>query len=281
MVFALELPALYAEEAEEETEMYKKDYNGKIFFTFSQGLTAAWLTRIIKQSGRSNFVFRDFLPGLYFGSELRNIKYVVPMARLAVYYPLYSTFNDVLQPPKIPLHYAADMMIGARVEPLNLKYLRVNAGPALHMFFLNAERWNYFNIGVAAVLGIEVPLFSRWTLLVDGYASLDNGNLGANRRMEPFDMVWQYQINIGFRYTKKKNNTATMYSFFAETTPRVIGFFKRLGQKEASPDEAALFQEAASLEEAVSLEEVEALEEAGTGEAGTIDDNFLIDSFMR
>jgi hypothetical protein len=254
MVFTLELPALYAEETEEETEMYKKDYNGKIFFTFSQGLTAAWLTRIIKQSGRSNFVFRDFLPGLYFGAELRNVKYVIPMARLAVYYPLYSTFNDVLQPPKTPLHYAADMMIGARVEPLNLKYLRVNAGPALHMFYLNSDRWNYFNMGAAAVVGIEVPLFSRWTLLVDGYASLDNGNLGANRQMEPFDMVWQYQINIGFRYTKKKDNPSTLYGLFVQLKREwKEGSFRFFWQKRE--------QEAASVQEATSSQEADTLEE--------------------
>jgi len=92
--------------------------------------------------------------------------------------------------------------------------VRINAGPALHMFFLNADRWNYFNLGAAAVVGIEAPLASRWTLLVDGYASIDNGNLGTNRQMEPFDIVWQYQVDIGFRYSKKKRNDASLISLF-------------------------------------------------------------------
>jgi len=209
MVFTLGLPALYAEEADEPAP--SNDKTDKIFFTFNQGATASWLTRIINQTDRSNFVFRDFLPGLYFGAELRNIKYIVPMARLAAYYPLTSTFNLMPQKPVTPLHFAADMVIGARFEPFNMKYLRINAGPALHMFFLNADRWNYFNLGAAAVLGIEVPLVSRWTLLVDGYASIDNGNLGANRQMEPFDIVWQYQVDIGFRYSKKKENDTSLF----------------------------------------------------------------------
>ena len=207
-VLTLGFPALYAEEAEPSMEPSMD----KIFFTCNQGAAASWLTRVINQTGRSNFVFRDFLPGLYFGAELRNVPYIVPMARLAAYYPLTSTFNLMPQKPVTPLHAAVDMVMGVRFEPFNMKYVRINAGPALHMFFLNADRWNYFNMGAAAVLGVELPLLPRWTLLVDGYASIDNGNLGANRQMEPFDIVWQYQINLGFRYSKKKENDTSLFA---------------------------------------------------------------------
>ena len=183
-----------------------------IFFTFNQGASAAWLTRVINQTDRSNFVFRDFMPGLYFGAELRNVPYIVPMMRLAAYYPLSSTFNLMPQKPVTPLHFAVDVTAGLRFEPFNIKYVRINAGPALHLLFLNADRWNYCNIGAAAVAGVELPLASRWTLLVDGFASIDNGNLGANRLMEPFDVVWQYQVDIGFRYSKKKGNDASLFA---------------------------------------------------------------------
>ena len=221
MVLTLGLPALYAQETE-ETEIVEairpplpvvqlNDKTDKIFFTFNQGASASWLTRVINQNERSNFVFRDFLPGLYFGTELRNIPYIVPMMRLAAYYPLASTFNLMPQKPVTPLHYAVDMVLGLRFEPFNMKYVRINAGPALHIFFLNADRWNYVNLGAAAVMGIELPLASRWTLLVDGYASIDNGNLGANRRMEPFDIAWQYQLDIGFRYSKIKGNDTSLF----------------------------------------------------------------------
>ena len=213
-VLTLGFPALYAEEAEEAEILEAAPSDGKadaVFFTFNQGAAASWLTRVITQRERSNFVFRDFLPGLYFGAELRNIPYIIPMTRIAVYYPLASTFNLMPQKPVTPLHFAADTLIGARFEPFNMKYARINAGPALHLFFLNADRWNYFNLGAAAVAGVELPLVSRWTLLVDGYASIDNGNLGSNRRMEPFDVVWQYQVNIGFRYSKKKGNDTSLF----------------------------------------------------------------------
>jgi len=203
-------PALYAQD-EEIPPPSPPDQSNNIFFTFNQGASAAWLTRVINQNERSNFVFRDFLPGLYFGAELRSLPYIIPMARLAAYYPLTTTFNDMPQKPVTPLHFAADMVIGLRFEPFTIKYVRINAGPGLHLFFLNADRWNYFNVGAAAAAGVELPLVTRWTLLVDGYASIDNGNWGSNRQMEPFDIAWQYQINVGFRYSRKKENSSPLF----------------------------------------------------------------------
>jgi len=176
------------------------------YFIFSEGAASSWLTRIIFQTERSNFVFEDFLVGLYFRTDLENFKYFTPMTRLAVYYPLVSTFNDFPQLPKNPLHYGVDLTTGVRFDILEFKYFRLNFGPALHMFFLNTDRWNYFNLGAAVFLGMEVPLTKNWTFLAGAFASLDNGNLGANRQMEPFDVVYQYQIEAGVRYSKKITN---------------------------------------------------------------------------
>ena len=181
----------------------KNESETRPFFIFSEGVTTSWLTRIIKQTERSNFVFRDFLPGLYFRTELHNIKYVTPMVRLAAYYPAVSSFNNYPQKPRTPLHFGVDMSAGLRFGLFDFDYLRLNAGPALHMFFLNADRWNYFNMGAAGFLEFQVPLAERWTIFVNGIASLDNGNLGGNRLMEPFDIAWQYQVDIGVRYSKK------------------------------------------------------------------------------
>jgi hypothetical protein len=209
--------AVYAQETEEALspppsfETAETGSSDRIFLTFSQGATASWLTRIIRQTNRSNFVFRDFLPGLYVNMELQNINYVIPALRLAAYYPLFSGFNEMSQKSKTPLHYSADALTGVKFRLLNTKYLRLNAGPALHLFFLNADRWNYFDLGIAAVAGIELPLTARWTLLADGNASLDNGNLGGNRYMEPFDIAYQYQVDIGFRYSKKMQNVTFLF----------------------------------------------------------------------
>jgi hypothetical protein len=184
----------------------------KLFATFSYGAVASWLTRIIDQTERSNFVFRDFLVGLCFGAEFRNVKYITPMARLTAYYPLISSFNHVPQKPSSPLHFGIDLYTGFRFGFDIKEIVRFHAGPALHMFFLNAERWNYLNLGGAAVVGVEVPLTLKWTLLIDGIASFDSGNLGSSRKMEPFDTVFQYQAGIGCRYSKKLLNERPLFA---------------------------------------------------------------------
>jgi hypothetical protein len=195
-----------------QEQEFGTDNKNKLFVTFSYGAVASWLTRIINQTERSNFVFRDFLPGAYYGVELRNVKYITPMARLTAYYPMISSFNKVPQKPNSPLHFGIDLYAGLRFGFSIKEIIRLHAGPALHMFFLNAERWNYFDLGAAAVVGVEVPLTRRWTILVDGIASFDSGNLGANRKMEPFDRVFQYQAGIGCRYSKKLQNEKPLFA---------------------------------------------------------------------
>ncbi|MCL2042707.1 MAG: hypothetical protein FWG89_01060 [Treponema sp.] len=197
-----------AQEANNNPEDRAEGTANRPIFVFEEGLTASWLTRIIRQTERSNFVFRDFLPGLYFRTDLHNLPYVTPMVRLAVYYPLISTFNNFPQKPNTPLHYAADLTTGLHFRLFDFRFLRLNMGPALHVFFLNSDRWNYLNIGGAAFAGLEAPVSRNWTIIANGFVSLDNGNAGANRSMEPFDIVYQYQIDLGVRYSKKiQNNT--------------------------------------------------------------------------
>jgi hypothetical protein len=198
---------IHAQEEELATEA-----RDKLFVTFSYGAGTSWLTRIVDQTERSNFVFRDFMPGAYFGVELRNVKLITPIVRLSAYYPMISSFNKVLQKPSNPLHYGIDLNAGFRFGFSLKEFIRLHAGPALHMFFLNSERWNYFNLGAAVLAGVEVPLTRRWTLLVDGIASFDSGNLGANRKMEPFDTAFQYQAGIGCRYSKKMQNEKFVFA---------------------------------------------------------------------
>jgi hypothetical protein len=187
------------------------DLGYKPFLTFSYGAAVSWLTRIVNQTDRSNFVFRDFMPGLYFGMELRNIRYVTPLVRLTAYYPAGSTFNWMPQKPNTPLHIGTDFYAGLSFGMSIKEIVRLYAGPALHLLSLSSDRGNYFNMGASALAGAALPLTPGWTLLVDGAASLDNGNLGSNRAMEPFNTVFQYQIGLGCRYSKKMTNARTLF----------------------------------------------------------------------
>jgi len=190
---------------------FAQDNASNYYLLLSEGATCSWLTRIIKQTGRSNFVFEDFLPGLYFRMDLHTPIIVTPMLRVAALYPISSTFNKFPQKPKLPLHFGVDMNLGVNFKILDFSYFRLNAGPAAHLFFLNSERWNYLNLGAAAFVGMELPVSQRWTLICNGFASLDYGNLGDNRNMEPFDIAYQYQIDIGVRYSKKHINTTSLF----------------------------------------------------------------------
>jgi hypothetical protein len=197
--------------AQEEDEVLPPMVEDRPFLLFSEGATCSWLTRITKQTGRSNFVFEDFLPGLYFRMDLHTKTIISPMVRVAALYPAISTFNEFPQKSKTPLHFGADMNLGVNFNLLDFAYFRLNVGPAAHLFFLNSERWNYFELGAAAFVGMELPVTPGWTLICNGFASLDNGNLGGNRDMEPFDIVYQYQIDIGVRYSKKLRNRTSLF----------------------------------------------------------------------
>ena len=194
------------EEAVEETVSKKQ-----MLFLFSEGATISWLTRIINQTERSNFVLKDFLVGAYFRTEMVYFDLFKPMIRVAAYYPLISTFNDFPQEPKNPLQIGVDITAGVKFEVVEYNYVRVNVGPALHFLYLSSDRWNYFNLGAAAFLGVEVPVAERWTVVINGFASLDSGNLGGNSLMEPFDVTYQYQIDIGVRYSKKMANKTFVF----------------------------------------------------------------------
>jgi len=202
---------LFSESDGETIHSAAKNEKPAFYFLFSEGAAFSWLTRIIKQSGRSNFVFKDSMLGLYSRVDMKIENFITPMARLAVFYPLETTFNKIPQKPKTPLHIGMDMNLGVNFNILEFPYLRLNAGPAFHLFFLNSDRWNYFELGMSAFTGIELPVAERWTLVLNGYASLDNGNFGANRDMEPFDIVYQYQVDIGVRYSKKQKNGKSLF----------------------------------------------------------------------
>lgn len=193
--------------AEKEAKLEAKIASGKFFVMFNYGAALSWINRVKKQSGRSNFVFEDFLVGAYFTAETRNfpkVKWFNLMGRLAFYYPLSYKFNKHPQLIAQPLAFALDVSVFPLFQ-INIKevvFINV-AAPGFHYLFQKSDRFLYSNVGVAGMLGVELPIAKRWGFLLNGFASYDFGNLGTNSRMEPYDNVWQYQLSIGMRYTKR------------------------------------------------------------------------------
>lgn len=202
-------PSSDSVQSQQEFEAYRNGF----FLLFDQGATAAWNTRIIKQTERSNFVFEDFLAGLYFTTRTKNFSSLLPiklpfelLGRVAAYYPLSHTFNKYPQPPVNMLNFGVDVFL-APVVQINFwdyAYLDIAAGP--HFLYQKSDRWHYVHLGIGGMLGVQMPLARRWTLLLNGMAFLDNANLGSNKKMEVYDIAWQYQASFGFRYSKRAPN---------------------------------------------------------------------------
>lgn len=208
LLLAVAPAAFFAEGADEKLNPQTgfPAIRDKPFVVFNEGAATAWVTRIQKQTGRSNFVFKDFMAGAYFAMETMNMRPLDSIVRLAVYYPLSHKFNDVPQAKKNMLNFAFDLLAAPFLRLDMWEYVRFKLGAGAHFLYQMGDRWNYMNLGIGGFAAAELPLSRRWTVVLNGYASLDYGNLGTNRDMEPYDHVWQYQLDIGARYSRKAEN---------------------------------------------------------------------------
>lgn len=180
----------------------------KPFVIFNYGLTTSWVNRVILQEvyQRSNFNFQDYLLGAYISMQTKHMQPLNSIVRIAGYYPLSFTFNDVPQVSKAVLRGAADLFAGILFELDMWNYLRINLAPGFHVYYQYSDRFNYVHVGVATLANVELPIAKFWTIKIDGIASLDYPNLGSNKEIEVYDICWQYQIDLGFRYSKKAKN---------------------------------------------------------------------------
>lgn len=179
----------------------------KPFVTFDYGLASSWVTRLQFQEGRSNFAFENMLVGAYFDMHLENMKPCNSMIRIAAYYPLINTFNKVPQVSTQIILYGFDAFFAPVFEADMWKYVRIEFAPGIHFLYQLSDNWHYMSLGGGALLGTELPLAKRWTILINAIATFDYANLGTNAQMFPFDLSWQYQVSLGVRYSKKKPNT--------------------------------------------------------------------------
>lgn len=178
----------------------------KPFVIFNEGVTYSQITRIINQDkySRSNFVWQNHLIGLSLEMQTVNIKPVDSLLRLGLYYPFYYTFNGMEQPAKQPILYAFDLFWGPFFQTDMWKYVFINFGIGPHFLYQLSDEYHHVELGGAVLLGIELPIARRWTIISNGLASLDYGNLGSNKYIQPYNIVYNYQVELGVRYSRKK-----------------------------------------------------------------------------
>ncbi|MCM1320753.1 MAG: hypothetical protein NC041_04330 [Bacteroides sp.] len=210
----------------------------KPFIMINEGITFSQVTRIEKQKeySRSNFVRQNYLIGAYCSAQTMHLMPLDLQLRAAVYYPFYHTFNGMRQYPKQTILYAFDVFSGPVLQMNMWNYLRVNLSAGLHYMYQLSDEYHLHYLGGAAAGGLELPVAWHWTALINGIFSLDYPNLGTNRRVQPYNYAWSYQLSVGVRYSKKGANK---YSY--------IGSKKRAAQMEMQPaaiqsDDAAAAQ---------------------------------------
>lgn len=183
------------------------------------GVSWASITRIQKQSGRSNFVWNDKLIGAYYEMTTNNFLVmgrrvkVDLFARNAFYYPYAYTFNKVKQVTTQTVLYNFDLFTGVKFSMNFWDWVTVSAKPGLHVLYQLHDKWHYVHLGAGLGLEAEAPISSRWSFNIGGMWTWDNANLGSNRRMRPFDYAWEYQAQLGFRYSKRNLNPKSFVKY--------------------------------------------------------------------
>ena len=174
---------------------------------FNYGITFMQINRIELQTTRSNYVREDYLLGAFWSLQTRNMMPVNSLLKISAYYPVYHTFNGMKQVPAQMFLYAADIFYAPIFERDMWKYVRLSFAPGLHTTYQLTDEYHMVYFGMALMLTSEFPLAKHWTLFADGMFTLDYPNFGTNRIVQPFDYAWQYHLDVGFRYSKRGENS--------------------------------------------------------------------------
>lgn len=175
----------------------------KPFAIFNYGFSSAIVTRVEKQEKRSNFVRQNTMLGGYFSMQSVNMQPVNSVLRLSAYYPVYSTFNGMEMKGKQKLVGALDVFAGPMLETDMWKYVQIKGSAGLHFMYQATDEFSLIYLGLGLLCGMELPLASCWTMLVDGTASLDYAGFGTNRNIQPYTASWNCRVDIGARYSRK------------------------------------------------------------------------------
>jgi hypothetical protein len=195
------------------------EIEAKPYVMFNEGAAFSQVTRIVYQDdyNRSNFVWQNYLAGVYCEMQTGNMKPVNSIYRVAAYYPFYHTFNGMEQPAKQPILYAFDVYAGPFFQGDMWKYVLINFSFGPHFFYELSDEYHHVEAGGAVMLGIELPVATYWTIINNGIFSVDYGNLGSNRSMQPYDMVWNYQVELGVRFSLRG---AHEYAYIHQKPPK-------------------------------------------------------------
>lgn len=172
--------------------------------THNEGVAFASVNRLQKKTGRSNFYWQDNMIGAFYAMQTVNVPLNI-YGRIAAFYPVEYKFNEVPQTSKQVLLYAFDLFVGP-IWTIDIKpAVRIQISPGFHTMYQLHDKAHYVNIGGGVLIGVEMPMTKGITLIVNGTFTYDDGNIGTNARMQPFDHCWSYCATLGVRFSKYPN----------------------------------------------------------------------------
>lgn len=167
----------------------------------------AWsrVTRIQSQTECSNFVWQDDMVGAYYSLMTGNLP-VNFIAKLGAYYPYHYEFRQVEQKPTQILLYSIDFNAGPYWTIPLWEVANLNLAPMVHCRYQLTDEFHHVDLGIGAYAGFEFPISKKCTVLLNGEITYDCGNLGTNSKILPYDFVYSYNVDIGFRFDSKGRN---------------------------------------------------------------------------
>lgn len=197
----------------QETEVKKNDFIPQIVnsflnlnLVFDEGVSYCQLTRIEKLEDRSNFVRETMMAGPFFQLQTVDFSFIDYMFKISAYYPVYSAFNGMKQKSKNMFNYAINAYLGMVYTDTQFGYINLNYSLGLHYMFQVTDEWFMHYVGLGGMVGLQIPLTKGWSIIESNFIAFDNPNLGKNRSIQPFDAAYQFQIDLGVRYSKRCKN---------------------------------------------------------------------------
>lgn len=211
-LFAL-TAGLFAQETETPEEqnvpsVNKYTIDGAPFrFVFEEGVSYAQVTRVEKQTGRSNFVRENMMAGAYFNFHTVNLSRIDFTQQISAYYPFYNAFNGMRQYSKNILNYAVDSFTGVTKTYERFPGVKFNGAMGLHYMFQLTDEWPMHYIGFGVQGGFLLPISKNFSIVNNYFISFDNANIGPNSLMQPFTISYQYHADLGVRFSKRTPNS--------------------------------------------------------------------------
>ncbi|MGI5070674.1 hypothetical protein [Treponema pectinovorum] len=192
------ISTIYAQDVNSE----ESSWLDEVYLQFDEGFSLLSVTRIQKESRRSNFVWSDAMIGAFFSVKTKNLPFLDVNLRLQALYPFQHQFNGMEQFSKQTILYAFDGFLGPYFKWNLFKHYNFSVTPGLHYMYQLSDEYHYSYVGAGGIFGVEFPVTKKWTIILDGTFTWDNANVGSNKNVQPYDYSWQWGSSIGVRYSR-------------------------------------------------------------------------------